>query len=56
LIDPSIFTDGEFWDRIKRLQLVIDEEDGTRLPGSNLTIPDKVEIDSLTWARVLELS
>jgi len=26
------------------------------LPGSNLTIPDKVEIDGLTWARVLELS
>ena len=56
LIDPSVFTENDFWDRIKRVQTAVNEEENARLPGDSLVYNDPVEIDRMTWARVLELS
>ena len=56
LIDPTVFTENDFWDRIKRVQTAVNEEENARLPGDSLVYNDPVEIDSMTWARVLELS
>ena len=56
LIDPNVFTENDFWDRIKRVQTAVNEEENARLPGDSLVYNDPVEIDSMTWARVLELS
>ncbi|MBC8407213.1 MAG: Ldh family oxidoreductase, partial [Rhodobacteraceae bacterium] len=56
LIDPTVFTENDFWDRIKRVQTAVNEEENARLPGDSLVYNDPVEIDSTTWARVLELS
>ena len=56
LIDPTVFTDNDFWDRIERVQTAITEEENARLPGDSIVYNDPVEIDSVTWQRVLELS
>ena len=56
LIDPSVFSGDQFWERIKRLSIAVEEQKGARLPGTAEVFKDPVNIDKSTWTKVLSLT
>jgi (2R)-3-sulfolactate dehydrogenase (NADP+) len=56
LIDPTTFSGDAFWDRLARVSNAVVEQEGSRLPGTGKSVPERVEIDSNVWAQVLDLA
>ena len=56
LADPSVFSGDQFWERIKRLRIAVEEQKGARLPGTTEVFKDPVNIDQSMWAKVLSLT
>ena len=55
LIDPSVFSGDQFWERIKRLSIAVEEQEGARLPGTAEVLKDPVNIDKSQLLRVIRI-
>jgi len=56
MLDPGTYSGSEFFDRLERLAAAVNEQEGTRLPGSRRKLPDEVSIDSALWEKVKKLA
>lgn len=56
VIDPSAYSDAGFYEHLTALAASIAAEPGTRLPGSNFTMPEAVEVEDDVWTRTVALA
>jgi (2R)-3-sulfolactate dehydrogenase (NADP+) len=56
VMDPRTYGGDQFFDRLERLSDAVNEQEGTRLPGSRRKLPEQVSIDSGLWEKVRKLA
>jgi (2R)-3-sulfolactate dehydrogenase (NADP+) len=55
IIDVGAF-DESFPQRVEKLADAIESQPGARLPGTNVSIPNEVEVDSDLWSTIKQLA
>ena len=56
LLDPEVYSGGEFWQRLDTLAESVESQPGARLPGSKRDQVTEVTIESSVWNKTLELA
>lgn len=56
LLDPEVYSGGEFWDRLDILSQAVESQPGARLPGSQRQSVSEVSIESDVWDKVTTLA
>lgn len=56
LLDPEVFSGGEFWQRLDTLAEAVNAQPGARLPGSKQRSVNEVSIEIAVWKKTQELA
>ncbi len=56
LLDPTCFSEEQFWQRMETLNQAIQKQGNARLPGSERIWPKQVSVDQSLWQTVLQLA
>ena len=56
LIDPTTHAGDGFWSSLETLTQAVQVQPNARLPGSDSTLPEEVELDANLWAQVETLA
>ncbi len=56
VIDPGAYSGSGFYENLAGLAASVEAQAGARLPGSNRTAPEAVEIEDDVWSLALELA
>lgn len=56
LSDPEAIAGDTFWQRLDRLSEAVQEQEGSRLPGSKRSLPESVDIDEALWNLTVSLA
>jgi len=56
LLDPTVYSDDAFWERLETLEEAVDSQLNARLPGSRKNTVTQVSISKALWETVLVLA
>lgn len=56
LIEPDLHAGAGFWRNLDELKALVESQEGARLPGSQFTMPQTVEIDEALWQKTRKLA
>ena len=56
LLDPEVYSGGEFWDRLDVLSQAVESQPGARLPGTQRQPVKEVSIETEVWDKVTSLA
>lgn len=56
ILDPSVHSDSAFWDRLDVVADAVAQQPNARLPGSNVDLPEMVQVKSSVWDSVCNLA